>query len=344
MKFRPTFKIVAILLSVILIACGSGTTTEETTVEETTVDKINVLATTPMLGDFLNEIGGANINLTILMPPEADPHTYDPSPQDAAKIAEADLVFYVGLKYEPSALMKLIENTSNTESVLVEVGEYINPIEFSEEGHGDHHKGHDDHDDEEGHDDHDDEEGHEGHEGHDHGSEDPHFWFDPARVSMAVELMINKLTELDPSNEVAYKTSGDAYINELNQLDTTISKLIETIPSENRKIITTHESLGYLEAKYGLEVLSTIIPSLSSANEISPAQLAGVLDVIEDNNVQVMFIEAEAPSVYGETIAQEADIKVVTGLWVETLKENQSYTTWLLENVQLIVDNLVDLP
>ena len=328
MKFRPTFKIVAILLSVILIACGSGTTTEETTVEETTVDKINVLATTPMLGDFLNEIGGANINLTILMPPEADPHTYDPSPQDAAKIAEADLVFYVGLKYEPSALMKLIENTSNTESVLVEVGEYINPIEFSEEGH----------------DDHDDEEGHEGHEGHDHGSEDPHFWFDPARVSMAVELMINKLTELDPSNEVAYKTSGDAYIKELNQLDTTISKLIETIPSENRKIITTHESLGYLEAKYGLEVLSTIIPSLSSANEISPAQLAGVLDVIEDNNVQVMFIEAEAPSVYGETIAQEADIKVVTGLWVETLKENQSYTTWLLENVQLIVDNLVDLP
>ena len=325
MKFRPTFKIVAILLSVILIACGSGTTTEETTVEETTVDKINVLATTPMLGDFLNEIGGANINLTILMPPEADPHTYDPSPQDAAKIAEADLVFYVGLKYEPSALMKLIENTSNTESVLVEVGEYINPIEFSEEGH-------DDHDDEEG------------HEGHDHGSEDPHFWFDPARVSMAVELMINKLIELDPSNEVAYKTSGDAYIKELNQLDTTISKLIETIPSENRKIITTHESLGYLEAKYGLEVLSTIIPSLSSANEISPAQLAGVLDVIEDNNVQVMFIEAEAPSVYGETIAQEADIKVVTGLWVETLKENQSYTTWLLENVQLIVDNLVDLP
>ena len=328
MKFRPTFKIVAILLSVILIACGSGTTTEETTVEETTVDKINVLATTPMLGDFLNEIGGANINLTILMPPEADPHTYDPSPQDAAKIAEADLVFYVGLKYEPSAVMKLIENTSNTESVLVEVGEYINPIEFSEEGH----------------DDHDDEEGHEGHEGHDHGSEDPHFWVDPARVSMAVELMINKLTELDPSNEVAYKTSGDAYIKELNQLDTTISKLIETIPSENRKIITTHESLGYLEAKYGLEVLSTIIPSLSSANEISPAQLADVLDVIEDNNVQVMFIEAEAPSVYGETIAQEADIKVVTGLWVETLKENQSYTTWLLENVQLIVDNLVDLP
>ena len=161
---------------------------------------------------------------------------------------------------------------------------------------------------------------------------------------MAVELMINKLTELDPSNEVAYKTSGDAYINELNQLDTTIAKLIETIPSENRKIITTHESLGYLEAKYGLEVLSTIIPSLSSANEISPAQLADVLDVIEDNNVQVMFIEAEAPSVYGETIAQESDIKVVTGLWVETLKENQSYTTWLLENVQLIVDNLVDLP
>ena len=338
MKYRPMFKIVSLLLSVILIACGSGTTVEETTVEETiveetTVDKINVLATTPMLGDFVSEIGGENINLTILMPPEADPHTYDPSPQDAAKIADADLVFYVGLKYEPSALMKLIENTSNADSVLVEVGESINPIEFSEEGHDDH-KGHDDHD----------EEGHDDHHGHDHGAEDPHFWFDPSRVAMAAELIKDKLIELDPSNESEYKAMGDSYISELKELDKRISELIETVPSENRKLITTHESLGYLEAKYGVEVLSTIIPSLSSADEISPSQLVDVLDVIEDNNVKVIFIESEAPSVYGETIAQEANIKVVTGLWVETLKENQSYKEWLVENVELIVENLINLP
>ena len=345
MRNRPIYKIGAILLSIVLIACGSGSTTDD-------ADKINVLATTPMLGDFVNQIGGENINLTILMPPEADPHTYDPSPQDATKIADADIVFYVGLKYEPSALIKLVENTSNTDSVLVEVSEAINPIEFSEEDHDDHddHKDHDDHDeeghddhDEEGHDDH-DEEGHEGHEGHDHGAEDPHFWFDPLRVAMAAELMMNQLIELDPSNSEAYKTAGDAYISELNELDVTVSALIETVPSKNRKLITTHESLGYLEARYGIEVLTTIIPSLSSADEISPSQLVGVLDVIEDNDVKIIFVESEAPSVYAETIAEEANIKTVTGLWVETLRENQVYTDWLTEQVELIVENLVDLP
>ncbi|MDA7547605.1 metal ABC transporter substrate-binding protein [Acidimicrobiia bacterium] len=337
MRKRPIYKIGALLLSVILIACGTGTT------DEATSDKINVLVTTPMLGDFVNEIGGENINLTILMPAEVDPHTYDPSPQDASKIADADIVFYVGLKYEPSALIKLVENTSNEAAVLVEVGEEINPIEFSEEGH----KGHDDHDDEDGHDDeegHDDHDDEDGHEGHGHGSEDPHFWFDPLRVAIAAELMINQLIELDPSNTEAYKTAGEAYISELNELDSTVSALIETVPSKNRKLITTHESLGYLEARYGVEVLTTIIPSLTSADEISPAQLVDVLDVIEDNDVKVIFIESEAPSVYAETIAAEANIRTVTGLWVETLRENQSYSDWLTENVELIVENLVDLP
>ncbi len=321
MKTSPIYKIGAILLSVILIACGSGTT------DEAASDKINVLATTPMLGDFISEIGGENINLTILMPAEVDPHTYDPSPQDASKIADADIVFYIGLKYEPTALIKLINNTSNNDSVLVEVGENINPIEFSEEGHDDH-----------------DEEGHDDHEGHDHGSEDPHFWFDPSRVAMAAELIQDKLIEVDPGNETEYKTSGDAYVQELNELDIKVKELIETIPSDNRKLITTHESLGYLEAKYGVEVLTTIIPSLTTADEISPAQLVDVLDVIEDNEIKVIFIESEAPSVYADTIASEANIKTVTGLWVETLRENQSYGDWLIENVELIVENLVDLP
>ena len=335
MRTRPIYKIGAIVLSIVLIACGTGSTTDEAT-----SGKINVLATTPMLGDFVNQIGGENINLTILMPPEVDPHTYDPSPQDATKIADADVVFYIGLKYEPSALIKLLENTSNSDSVLVEVGESINPIEFSEEGHDDHdEEGHDAHD-EEGHDDHDEE----GHDDHDHGSEDPHFWFDPLRVAMAAELMMNQLIELDPSNSEAYKTAGEAYISELNELDSTVSALIETVPSKNRKLITTHESLGYLEARYGVEVLTTIIPSLSSADEISPAELVDVLDVIEDNDIKVIFVESEAPSVYAETIAAEANIKTVTGLWVETLRENQSYGDWLIENVELIVENLVDLP
>jgi ABC-type Zn uptake system ZnuABC Zn-binding protein ZnuA len=243
------------------------------------------------------------------------------------------------LKYEPAALIKLLENSACSTEVLAEVGESVFPIEFKEEGHDDHdEEGHDDHD-EEGHDDH-DEEGHDDHEGHGHGAYDPHFWFDPNRVAYAAEYIESKLVQFDPSNASVYEAAGKAYVTELKGLVGQVSELISTIPSQNRKLITTHESLGYLEAKFGLEVLSTIIPSLDSANEISPLQLVGVIDVIEDNNVKVIFIEAEAPSVYAETIVAETGIKAVKGLWVETLKEGQSYPEFLFDAVELIVENL----
>ncbi len=332
MKEKRLFKFGILALSIVLIACTGGSA--EAGCPEIDGREINVVATTPMIGEFVSQVGGDNINLTVLMPAEADPHTYEPAPQDAGTIADADLVFYTGLKYEPAALIKLLENSACSAEVLAEVGESVFPIEFKEGGHDDHH---DDHD-EEGHDD--DEEGHDDHAGHDHGAYDPHFWFDPNRVAYAAEYIESKLVEFDPSNASEYEAAGKAYVTELKGLVGQVSELISTIPSQNRKLITTHESLGYLEAKFGLEVLSTIIPSVDSANEISPSQLVGVIDVIEDNNVKVIFIEAEAPSVYAETIVAETGIKAVEGLWVETLKEGQSYSEFLFDAVELIVENL----
>ena len=339
MKEKRLFKFGILALSIVLIACTGGSA--EAGCPEIDGREINVVATTPMIGEFVSQVGGDNINLTVLMHAEADPHTYDPAPQDAGTIADADLVFYTGLKYEPAALIKLLENSACSAEVLAEVGESVFPIEFKEGGHDDHHDDHDEEghdDDEEGHDD--DEEGHDDHAGHDHGAYDPHFWFDPNRVAYAAEYIESKLVEFDPSNASEYEAAGKAYVTELKGLVGQVSELISTIPSQNRKLITTHESLGYLEAKFGIEVLSTIIPSLDSANEISPSQLVGVIDVIEDNNVKVIFIEAEAPSVYAETIVAETGIKAVEGLWVETLKEGQSYSEFLFDAVELIVENL----
>ena len=335
MNNKPRFKFAILMLSLVLVACSGGSA--EAGCPEIDNREINVVATTPMIGEFVSQVGGDNINLTVLMPPEADPHTYDPAPQDAGKIADADLVFYTGLKYEPAALIKLLENSACSAEVLAEVGENVFPIEFKEGGHDDH----DDHD-EEGHDDHDEEghDDHDGHEGHGHGAYDPHFWFDPNRVVYAAEFIESKLVEFDSSNAANYEAAGDAYTKELSGLTGQVSQLIGSIPSQNRKLITTHESLGYLEAKFGLEVLSTIIPDLDSSNEITPSQLVGVIDVIEDNNVKVIFIEAEAPSVYAETIVAETGIKAVEGLWVETLKPGQTYPEFLIAAVELIVENL----
>ena len=347
MKNNKLFKFGVIALSIVLVACTGGSS-DETGCPVIENRKINVVATTPMIGEFVSQVGGDNINLTVIMPPEADPHIYEPAPQDAGTVADADLVFYTGLKYEPAAVIKLLESSACSTNVLAEVGENVYPIEFKEGGHDDHgdhgDEDHDDHDDEDGHDEEEGHDDHDGHEGHGHGAYDPHFWFDPNRVAYATEYIESKLVEFDPSNSARYESAGNAYIDELKGLIGQVSDLISTVPSQNRKLITTHESLGYLEAKFGLEVLSTIIPSLDSANEISPAELVDVLDVIEDNDIKVIFVESEAPSVYAETIAAEANIKTVTGLWVETLRENQSYGDWLIENVELIVENLVDLP
>jgi ABC-type Zn uptake system ZnuABC Zn-binding protein ZnuA len=324
LKNKPIYRFGVLALSLVLIACSGGST--DAGCPEIDGREINVVATTPMIGEFVSQVGGENINLTILMPPEADPHSYEPAPQDAGTIADADLVFYTGLMYEQAPLVELLENSVCGAEALAEVGESVFPIEFKEGGQDDH----DDHD----------EEGHDGHEGHGHGAYDPHFWFDPNRVIYAAEFIESKLVEFDPSNAANYETAGDAYTTELSSLTRQVSQLIGSIPSQNRKLITTHESLGYLEAKFGLEVLSTIIPDLDSSNEITPSQLVGVIDVIEDNNVKVIFIEAEAPSVYAETIVAETGIKAVEGLWVETLKPGQTYPEFLIAAIELIVDNL----
>ena len=325
MKNNRLFKFGVIALSIILVSCAGGSS-EEVGCPAIEDRKINVVATTPMIGEFVSQVGGDNINLTVIMPSEADPHTYEPAPQDAGTIADADLIFYTGLKYEPAAVVKLLESSACSADAIAEVGESVYPIEFEEGGHDDH----GDHD----------EEGHDDHEGHDHGAYDPHFWFDPNRVAYAAEYIESKLVEFDPNNAVSYESAASAYTDELKGLIAQVSDLISTVPSQNRKLITTHESLGYLEAKFGLEVLSTIIPSVDSANEISPAKLVDVIDVIEDNNVKVIFIEAEAPSVYAETIVAETGIKAVEGLWVETLKAGQSYPDFLITAVELIVENL----
>ena len=147
LKSKAIFKFGVIALSIVLVACSGGSSDEAgcPVIEDR---KINVVATTPMIGEFVNQVGGDNINLTVIMPAEADPHTYEPAPQDAGTIADADLVFYTGLKYEPAAVVKLLESSACSTDVLAEVGENVYPIEFKEGGHDDH----GDHD-EEGHDD-----------------------------------------------------------------------------------------------------------------------------------------------------------------------------------------------
>ena len=309
--------------------------------------RFNILATTPMIGEYVKQVAGQNVDVEVLMPYAIDPHNYEPSPKDVAKISDADLVFHVGIKYENSALLKLLENTVQTEQALIALGSKVNPIEFKTDDHYDH-DGHDDedkHDDHDDHDEHDDEDKHDDHDdhaGHDHGVFDPHFWFDPTRVALAVGEIKEELIKLDPENKNSYELSANSYVEKLKDLDKQIEALIQTIPDENRHIVTTHESLGYLESRYGLEVLVTIIPSVTTEDGVTPKGLVEVIEEIKEHKIKVIFLESESPSKSAEVIAKETNARLVSGLWVETLKENQSYIDFLTTNVNLIVENLKD--
>ena len=324
-------------------AANTSTSDESSSAANTSEKKFIVLATTPMLGEFVKQVAKDNIDVRVLMPYGVDTQHFEPSPQDVKKIDEAELVFYVGIKYEPTALNKLLHNASNSKQVLVEIGPQVNPIEFGHDDHDDH----DEHDDDKDKHDHDDEDEHDEdehdedkHEGHDHGTFDPHFWFDPNRVALAVDAIKEELIKLDPENKNAYEEAANNYLEKLKALDQEIVTLIESIPSDNRGIVTTHESLGYLEDRYGLEVIATVIPSLTSEDGVTPKGLVEVIEEIKEHGIKVIFIESESPTQSAEIVAKEANAKLVSGLWVETLQENQSYIDFLKTNVSLIVENL----
>ena len=153
--------------------------------------------------------------------------------------------------------------------------------------------------------------------------------------------IVNENTILINASKIEKNFIIDAYISELRALDQEVNDLIQSVPSDNRKMITTHEALGYLEARYGIEIVGTVIPSFSTEEGVAPKDLTGVIEKIKEHDMKIMFLESESPSKGAEVVAQETGVRLVSGLWVETLRSaDESYADFLRSNVNIIVDNL----
>ena len=318
--FNLIKKFSLISIAIFMIACGNDDESSEIQIEESPEKQINVLATTPMLGEYVKQVAGDNINVDILMPYSADPHHFEPSPQYVTKIESADLVFYVGLKYETAPLLKLLENSSNSKQALIEIGEKINPIEFEEDGHDEH----------------------EGHDDHDHELGNPHFWFDPIRVVAAVDAIVASLARVDPESADLFEKNANDYKNLLNKLDEEIASQINTIPESNRTVMTEHQSLLYFTEKYGLESVESVIPQTRNEVGPTPRDLERAIEAVKHHNLKVIFVEFETNKAAAERVAEESGIKLSDELQVETLKDNQSYEDFMRQNVSIIVSGLSD--
>lgn len=288
---------------------------------------LRVLATTSLVGDAVARVGGEAIDLTTLMGPGQDPHSYQPAAADLTAAADADVIFVNGWGLEEGLLDDLATISEGTPIVPVSAG--ITPREYG----GDSHEG------EEGSD--------HAAEGSDHGPADPHVWQSVGNVERWVETVRAALSALDPANAATYAANAEAYTAELKALDGEVRSDLSAIPDEKRVLVTNHETLGYFADDYGFAVLGTVVPSASTTGEPTAQGLAALVSAMKLANVCSVFIETTATDQLARTLGEEltgcADVHVLT-LYTDALgapgSGADSYPGMMLANAATLVEGL----
>jgi len=320
--------------------------------EEASLETPSIVVTTNILGDVVTSMVGDLFEVETIMPSGADPHVFQASAQQVNLMMEADLLVVNGANFE-EGLLDVIESAESDGVMVVEAISFVEVIES--DGHDDHddhdEEGHDDHDDhdEEGHDDHDDhdEEGHDDHAHHDHGGVDPHFFTDPARMASVVEGLTAFLVENFPDvDQESLLANSNAYLSELNSLDSELEEMLSSIPEGSRKLITNHSVFAYFADRYDFEILGSIIQSSSTLDSASAKDLADLVSVIEDENVSAIFADAASSNTLAQVLAEEAgNIEVIT-LFTESLGEagsaGSTYLDMVRTNGELITGGLTN--
>jgi len=298
--------------------------------ESPALPPLSIVVTTSILGDVLKTIGGDDATVRVLMGPGVDPHGYEASAADAAAMRDADRVIANGLLLE-EGLISALEAAAADGVRVLSVAEAVDPIEFaSEDDHGHDHGHSHSHDDE-----------------HDHGDEDPHFWWDPMRMAMATELIGTELADIRP--EVDWSARVADYNAELMAVHDEMVALFATIPDAKRRIITNHDSLGYLADRYDFEVIGTVIPGATTSAATNPRDFARLIDLVVAEGVSVIFAENTDSTVLADQLGSEAvgrgDVAVtVVRLYTDALGEPgsgaETYLGMLRTTARLITEAL----
>jgi len=298
----PRITITSLLLFLALTGCG---------VPAESGSGLQVVASTTILGDVVTQVGGEYIELTVLFPIGADPHTFDPRPQDIAVISNAQLIFLSGLGLEES-----IETIIDTNAVgeIVHVSDGVPVLDLN-----DTHKSEDEH----------------GHE-----SGDPHTWMDPNNVIVWTENISAALSRIDPTHASMYRHNAEAYIKSLRDLDAWIRSEVDGVPPERRKLVMDHRVFGYFAEEYGFEQIGTLIGSFSTNASPSAQEIAALEDLIRAQNVPAVFVGAAANSRLAEQVAQDTGIPVIpvyTGSLTAPGGDAGNYLDFMKYNVNAIV-------
>ena len=286
--------LIALALAISACAAAPGGSSPAATDARPVGERLQVVATTTIVGDVVRNIGGDAIDLTIMLPVGADPHGFEPAPADIAAVNSADAVFINGLELE-HFLEPLLENAGGNARITA-VSDGITPITGFEE-----------HEEEGEH----EEEQHAENEEHEHGGNDPHTWTDPNNVMVWVDNIQRTLSELDPANADTYAANAAAYKTELQALDSWIKEEVARVPAANRQLVTDHAVFGYFAARYGFEQAGAVVPGYSTLSEPSAQDVAGLEDTLRGLGVKAIFVGNTANSALSQRVAGDTAIQVV---------------------------------
>lgn len=271
-----------------------------------------IVVSTNILGDVVDELVGDQARVVTLMKPNADPHSFEISAQEAATLRAADLVVSNGLGLE-EGLQQHLDGATAADVPTFVAGEVIDVIAYSE--------------------------------GDAAGRPDSHWWTDPARMIDVVDAIGPVLADIDGIDTDDLTRSLETYRTQLQALDAEMTASFATIPADRRALVTNHHVFGYLAERFDFQIVGAVIPGGTTLAAPSASDLADLVDAIEQTGVPAIFAESSSPDRLVQALASEADVQVdVIELFTESLtgpdEGAPDYLTMMRVNTERITTGL----
>lgn len=298
-------------LGLLTLTTACGTTTKESEKD----DKLNLVATTTMLADLAQVIGGDAITTTGLMGVGVDPHLYKASAGDVTTLEKADIILYNGIHLE-GQMTDVFDQLTAMDKVVISAQEALDIedlLSWEEEDY----------------------------------AYDPHIWFDISLWEKVAIYLADTLVTMDPNNRATYEENLLSYLEELKQLEKVTLERIEEIPEESRIIVTAHDAFNYLGNAYGFQVLG--LQGISTDSEASTSDISELASFIVEHEIKAIFVETSVPTKNIEALQEAVNAKgfqVIIGgeLYSDSLGDisagHETYISTFDANINTIVDAL----
>jgi len=295
---QPPLKLFIFIGFVFLTACKTSTlSADDGSIEDSGI-KVQVVES--FLADIAQNIAGDRLEVDVLIPPGADPHTFQPTPQDVARVANSQVLIVNGAGLE-DWLQEVLDNAGG-ERLVIEAARGLSE-NSSRPG-------------------------------------DPHFWLDPNYVVHYVEEIRDGFTQVDPAGAAVYTQNVAEYTRRLQELDAWILEQVEQFSPDERLLVTNHESFGYFADRYGFTIIGTIVPSVSTGSSPSAQQMVALIEAIKASNTSAIFLESGTNPELAEQVASETGVKVIKDLLTHSIIPPEGYIEMMKYNTLAIVEGL----